>query len=304
MATPLTLDLQTFDVGLHAASPEAYADALADQVEQSWDTGADVVLLPEFAWLGLEPLVAGDAAIPALRRVAELFWSVLHPRLASRLQRPGKAAVVGSVPFWKETTQTLVNRAVIFADGSTALYQDKLHLTPWEKDFTQGDALNLWTFQGLRIATIICLDIEIPELAARLRGAEVDLILCPSATETVLGVERVDRCASARAVELGCFVAVSHLVGRCPESSLIDENIGRLAFYGPSQAPFAAAPRWTESDLYMEGTHSLRVNLDQPSLQRMRRRRAETNPALLGRDRAGIERVIPVVQLSPTGQPT
>jgi predicted amidohydrolase len=91
------------------------------------------------------------------------------------------------------------------------LYQDKLHLTPWESAFSPGDTLHLWHFAGLRIAVIICLDIEIPELSARLRDEEVDLILCPSATETVLGVERVDRCASARAVELGCHVAVSHL---------------------------------------------------------------------------------------------
>jgi predicted amidohydrolase len=68
--------------------------------------------------------------------------------------------------------------------------------------------LRVWEFGGVRFAVIICLDIEIPEISAKLRGRGVDVILVPSATETILGVERVDRCASARAVELGAIVGV------------------------------------------------------------------------------------------------
>ncbi|GEP42572.1 nitrilase-related carbon-nitrogen hydrolase [Brevifollis gellanilyticus] len=286
----LCLDLVTFDPGLKAGDAQAYAEAVVRKVEQSWDAGADVVLLPEFTWMGLEPFyTSGDDK--TLHHIATAFEQTWLPAMRPRLERPGKCVVLGTAPKLLENG-SITNRAIIFADGRQ-LHQDKLHLTPWEKAFTPGETLHLWTFAGFRIAVIICLDIEIPELSARLRDSEVDLILCPSATETILGVERVNRCASARAVELGCYAGVSHLTGHA-DSNLIDDNIGKAAFYRPSQAVFKNTPRLEETEVHDSGSQTLRVTLDRHPLDVMRRMKVETNPSHLGREMAGIERAIRV----------
>lgn len=287
MRPPLTLELLTFDPGLPCPDAAGYARAVGDEVERAWDDGADLVLLPEFTWMGLEPFAATPAGGEPLAAVAGLFWQELWPALQARLARPGKAVVLGTVPC-READGGLRNRAPILADGQV-WHQDKLHLTPWEQAFAPGDRLLLWEFGGFRIAVIICLDIEIPELSARLRGAGVDLVLCPSATETLLGVERVDRCASARAVELGCYVGVAHLTGQA-RSALVDDNVGRVALYKPSQSPFRHEPRWQEGEVRAAGVERLRVALDAHALDVMRRLRAETNPAQLGQDLAGLGR--------------
>lgn len=271
----LTLDLCTFDPGVTARSPAAFAATVVECVETSWNDGADLVVLPEFTWMGLEPLVEPQS----MQRVAEVFWTELLPTLRSLLVRPGKAVVLGTVPCWDAERAVLHNRAPILVEDRV-LHQDKLHLTPWENAFTPGTELRLWEFAGLRFAVVICLDIEIPEISARLRGAGVDVVLVPGATETVLGVERVDRCASARAVELGCIVGVTHLTGKAA-SALIDENVGRTAIYFPSQAAFRASPRWIESEIFHSGIHKQRVVIDPHALEVMRRMRQETNPALL-----------------------
>ncbi|HEY1052234.1 MAG TPA: nitrilase-related carbon-nitrogen hydrolase [Prosthecobacter sp.] len=273
----ITLDLLTFDPGLKAKSPAAFAAEVTECVETSWDDGADVVLLPEFTWMGLEPLVEPNE----LRRVGEVFWHELFPTLTSLLRRPDKAVVLGTAPYWDAERGVLRNRAPILL-GDRVLHQDKLHLTPWENAFTPGEEQVLWEFGGLTFAVVICLDIEIPETSARLRGAGVDVLLVPSATETILGVERVDRCASARAVELGCIVGVSHLTGRA-ESELIDHNVGRTAVYFPSQAAFQKTPRWEEGPVVESGLHKQRVRIDSRSLEIMRRMKQETNPSLLER---------------------
>jgi len=277
-----------------AADECVFADTIVERVEESWNGGADIVLLPEFAWVGLEPLVASDQTKP-LHRVAEVFWNDLMPMITGRLNRQGKAVVLGTAPCL-HIDGSLSNRAVIFADGKL-MHQDKLHLTPWESAFVPGDTLHLWDFGGFCIAVIICLDIEIPELSARLRDAGVDLILCPSATETILGVERVNRCASARSVELGCYVGVSHLTGRTA-SDLIDDNIGRAALYRPSQAAFQDLPRSEETETLSHGSLSLRVILQKRTLDVMRRMIAETNPSHLGKKMAGVERLIRVESAS------
>lgn len=270
-----SLELITFDPGIHAKSPAAYAAEVTDLVDAAWNDGADVVLLPEFVWMGLEPLVEPKSP----RRVAEVFWHDLFPTLKSLLNRPDKAVVLGTAPFWDAERGVLLNRAPILAGGRVR-HQDKLHLTPWEDDFTPGGGLRLWEFAGLRFAVLICLDIEIPEISAGLRGAGVDVLLVPSATETILGVERVDRCASARAVELGAVVGVSHLTGGAA-SGLINENVGRTAVYFPSQAAFGGDPRWIEGAVVTGGVHKQRVLVGPRALKAMRRMKQETNPSLL-----------------------
>ncbi len=271
----IPLELLTFDPGITAKSPVAFAAEVTDLVDAAWNDGADVVLLPEFTWMGLEPLVEPKSP----RRVAEVFWHDLFPTLKSLLNRPDKAVVLGTAPFWDAQRGVLLNRAPILGGGRVR-HQDKLHLTPWESDFAPGCELRLWEFAGLRFAVVICLDIEIPEISARLRGAGVDVVLVPSATETILGVERVDRCASARAVELGAIVCVSHLTGKA-RAGLIDENVGRTAVYFPSQAAFGDGPRWIEGAVHSSGVHRQRVVLDKRALDVMRRMRQETNPSLL-----------------------
>lgn len=260
------VDAWTADVG----TSEDLVDAVASRTEQSWDSGADIVLFPEYTWAALHVSPAD---------VAEDFQRRVLPLLQQRLTRKGKLAVLGSSLIRKESTGTLRNRASIMADGEW-LAQDKLFMTPWESAFQGGDALRVFTFQGLRIAVIICLDIEMPELSVLLRGQGVDLILVPSATETIQGVERVTRCASARAVELGCAVVVSPLVGKC-QSDLVDDNLGKLACYLPSQAAFKKSPRVQESEVFDDGFHCSRFTLPLSRLTSMRRSTVETNPSLL-----------------------
>jgi steroid delta-isomerase-like uncharacterized protein len=269
----LKLDLLGFDAGFACSSPDAFADKVAELVEGSWDGGADVVLLPELLWMGLERFVEEENAI---RNVAAVFQQQLWPMLRDRLSRSGKAVVLGTTPFADESG-VLRNRAMILADGRV-IHQDKLHLTPWERAFTGGGPLRVWEFKGARMAVVICLDIEIPEISAALRGHAVDLLLVPSATETLMGVERVSRCADARAVELGCHVGLCHLSGNA-ESGLIDVNLGRLAAFSPSQAAFADHPRRTETAVFTEGFHRLGVELDIGAIRRQRASHEETDPS-------------------------
>ncbi len=273
----LTVDLWTCDVGTPVATPVDFAELLVTRTLQSWDEGADIVLFPEFTWMGLERFVAKDNPLSS---IAHLFWSELWPSIRERLDRPNKAVILGTVPWKDGATEEIRNRAPILSDGRE-LYQDKLNLTPWENAFSPGAAVRIWKLGDARLAVVICLDIEIPELSALLRGKGVDAILVPSATETIFGLDRVGRCASARAIELGCYVGVSHLVGVADFSALVDENVGRLAWFAPSQAAFADVTREALSEILTEGFHRQRQALDTRLVALSRRNYLETNPARL-----------------------
>lgn len=269
----LKLDLWTFDVGTAMTTPSACVDCVVELVHASWGGGADLAVFPEFMWMALERFVEGPDKPAAVSR---LFWETLWPDLQERLQHPDKAVVLGSVPFL-DAGGLMRNRVPILGEGRV-LFQDKIHLTPWEDAFRGGGPLRIWTFKRLRIAVVVCLDIEIPELSAALRGRNVDLLLVPSATESLLGVERVGRCADARAVELGCHVGVCQLVGRA-DSELIDDNLGRLSFYSPSQSPFCGMERRDESEVFHEGFHCRSFTLDVGRIATARALAGETDPS-------------------------
>lgn len=279
----LNLSLHTADVGAPAATSEEFSELLTQRVLESWDAGADVVVFPEFTWMGLERFVEGPGKLAG---VAEIFWDSLWPVIRQRLARPDKMVVLGTVPFL-EADGNLKNRAPVLLNGEFS-HQDKIHLTPWESAFTGGGPLRIWSFRGFRIAVVICLDVEIPEISAALRGSGLDLMLVPSATENLLGLERVGRCADARAVELGCHVGVCHLVGQT-ESVLVDENIGRLAFFSPSQSPFQSISRRDESPIFRDGFHCRSFRLDMESLEQSRSLQSETDPSKVRPAASGIE---------------
>lgn len=266
----------TLDVGDAGKTVDEFAEEVMHRVETAWAGGADIVLLPEYLWAALEPLLPPDADMDD---IAKVVWVDLMPRLRQRLCRKGKHAVVGTAPWSDPTNRHLYNRAIIFTDGRV-LHQDKLFLTPWEHEFRAGKELYVFEMQGLRVAVVICLDIEVPEISSRLRGLNIDLLLVPSATETIYGSERVTRCASARAIELGCAVVVCPLVGKC-DSSMVNVNLGKIALYLPAQKSFEAYDRTEDTRVVRQGWHVLRADVPAAVIQETHRRRQETNPSQL-----------------------
>lgn len=266
----------TFDVGDAGHTVDAFAEQVMHRVETAWDGGADIVLLPEYLWAALEPLLQKDADMDD---IAKTVWLDLMPRLKQRLCRSGKHAVAGTAPWSDPATKHLYNRALVFSDGHM-LHQDKLFLTPWESEFHASRELFVFNMAGLRTAVIICLDVEVPEISSRLRGLDIDLLLVPTATETNYGSERVNRCASARAIELGCAVVVCPLVGKC-DSSMVGVNLGKLAMYLPAQKAFDDFDRTDTSRMVRQSWHSLRVDVPATAIRQTRRRRVETNPSQL-----------------------
>jgi predicted amidohydrolase len=272
----LNIHAWTFDVGCKASSPLEYAEHLMSRVEQSWAEGADVTLFPEYTWAGLERFLPE----PDLHQVSRLFWQEIWPLLQKRLTHPEKMVALGTTPWLDPDTHQLHNRCPILIAGEI-VFQDKLHLTPWEKDFSPGKGIHTFDYKGLRGVVFICLDVEMPELSAALRKhGSIDFVLVPSATENALGVERVNRCASARAVELGCPVIVSHLVGQC-SSTLVDENVGYLAAYLPSQSVTSSSDRMMVTPLCSQGFRLAKFPLSNLPMHSLLSSKLETNPAQL-----------------------
>lgn len=188
------------------------------QLQRCAQRGVELLLMPEWMsaqWLGFAP---------ALKATQEVPWMAQHstPALAAVSElctRYGVGLVAGSLPVaTDDSDSTYVNRAHLLLPEGQPLVHDKLCLTPDERDpqgwlVRPGTQVSVLNWRGWRIAMLICLDVELPALAARLVSLDLDLLLVPSMTQRLSGYQRVLNCARARAVELQTAVCVVGCIG-------------------------------------------------------------------------------------------
>ena len=218
--TDLTLALLALNMGQSPRTMGEVRDTVANALVQARDGGAALLALPEYwceAWLTLAPRgLAETEEVPWMAEQAD----DLLPALADLARESDVALLAGTVPV-AVGNDRYRNRAHLFLPDGRVLLQDKLSLTPDERDpsawnLEPGDRLDVLTWRGLRIAVVVCLDIEQPSLAARLQGLDLDLVLVPTDTGYASGHARVFGCAKARAVELMAAVAPVGGVGPIP----------------------------------------------------------------------------------------
>lgn len=221
-------------------SLEDWARLLTAQAVQAKELGAEVLLLPEYSAAHWLHFINRNAPGPEqLVQVAK--HSAEAARLVSEIAVKHKLLIVsGTFPVPRaDLNPPFSNRAHIHFPDGKMLVQDKLCLTPFEKDrndwnLSPGDTLSVFEWQGYRMAVVICLDIELPALSARMAELNLDLILAPSMTLKLAGYHRVFSCAKARAVELLAAVAtVGAIAGAGRE-----QNIGGAGFLLPCEEQF------------------------------------------------------------------
>lgn len=212
------------NIGRPLKDVHEWADMIDRRLAEVAGAGAQLLLMPEYAaeqWLSFAPPGLGaDGEIPWMAEQSQAALDAIRELPAKH----GVALVAGSMPVVAEGTNgnpPWLNRSWILLPDGRSIAQDKLCLTPAEKDpaswnLSTGRQLHLVNWNGIRLAVVICLDIELPSLAAKLAPARPDLILVPSQTGRLAGYHRVFSCAKARAVELQTAVGVCGTIGAAP----------------------------------------------------------------------------------------
>ena len=207
--------------------------------------GAQLLVMPEFAcvqWLNFASAdLTIDRQVPWLASLTEEALTALRPLPA----RYGIALLPGTMPYMLNSKQgeaaQHTNRAWLLLPDGQEFTQDKLFLTPSEQNpaawlLTPGTQINVITWEGLRIAIVICLDMECTALFERLGKLDLDLILSPTKTDMISGYYRVFGCAKARAIELQTVVCVVGAVGTAFGHPAVDTVVGGAAAFLPCEA--------------------------------------------------------------------
>ncbi|MGF1608063.1 MAG: nitrilase-related carbon-nitrogen hydrolase [Kiloniellales bacterium] len=250
MAEPLdklTVALWATNLAQPLNGIEAWAARVDERMAEAKAEGADILVMPEYAaeqWLSFAP----ESLAPA----EEISWLAAQAPAALEAIRPlarkhDTALLAGTMPVGiareddnESDAPPFVNRAHLFLPDGRLIVQDKLCLTPGERDpkawnLSTGDRVEIVEWRGLRLASLICLDVELPALASLLAPHGLDLLLVPSMTEKLSGYSRVFSCAKARAVELQAIVCAVGCIGKAAASKPRLSNTSGAAAYLPCE---------------------------------------------------------------------
>ena len=180
----------------------AWLEALLPEVTQG---GAALLLLPELFATGYH---IGDQ----LRDLAEAVDGPIARRIAALARDNGVAIHYG---FAERDGATVFNAAQCFGpDGARLGGHRKLVLPPgFERDlFAAGQGCTLFTWRGIRIATLICYDVEFGETVRHVAAQGAQLVLVPTALGADWGWV-AHGMIPTRAYENGVFLAYANSAG-------------------------------------------------------------------------------------------
>lgn len=235
----------TVAAGEHRIQPaKSWEDFAMRTTGQMRAANAELLVFAEYGSMGLVAALPEQqrttlaAQLAGMQQFAERYCA-LFCQLA---QKNNTWIVAPTFPF-AIASDHYVNRAWIAGPQGQCFFQDKLHMTRFEReqfDISAGDALRVIDAGHFRFAVAICYDCEFPQQVHALVAAGAQIIAVPSCTDAEHGFNRVRVSAQARALENQCFVAQAPLVGEAPWCEAIDINVGTAGIFSPVDRGFPA----------------------------------------------------------------
>lgn len=183
----------------------------------------------------IEPKASYDAV-----RDADAFLDD-YLGLFAKCSQQYQVYIVGGTMIVKNDRGEYVNRAYLFYPDGRSVYQDKIHLTQWEKlewDLKAGKDLHVFDTEYGKVSILVCYDIEFPELSRYVAAKGAIIIFTPSSTASRQGLYRVKSCAKARAIENQCIVVVTGTTGSLDNLPDFKYNYAAGGIYSPCDSFF------------------------------------------------------------------
>lgn len=217
---------------------DSYAVKAEKLVSDAKKEGAAILLMPEYAGI--------EIACKKFNTDAELF-SALQPLIPKyidfyqKLAQANQIYIQAGTIIEKTKSDRFVNRAYMFSPNDSYEYQDKLQLTEDEKSINlleHGSQQKIFETSLGKIGIAVCYDSEFPEIIRPLVKQGASIILVPSYTTTLAGLNRVFLSCRARAIENQCYIAISYVINKVDLSGESDDTYGQAAILGPVDKGF------------------------------------------------------------------
>jgi predicted amidohydrolase len=215
-------------------SPQVFFQKVEKFIAETAQQGAEVVVFPELITTEMVDYQSAISEKDQLRTLAQEVTPQYFQFIKDQAKKYKVSIMGGTSP--RVSGKDIFNTAILALPDGRAFYQDKIFLTPDEKNWgwQAGKKINLIDAPWGRSVILICFDSEFPGISNRLVKHAPEVLFVPSWTSTEAGFNRVDWSTKARAIEHFAFVVKTATV---PHVRSTQPHFGNASIVGP-QEPF------------------------------------------------------------------
>ena len=177
----------------------------------------DLVVCPEL-------FISGYGSFEKIRQYSETSDGKYANRISSLAIETNTAIIYG---YPEISDDRLFNSAQLFDSKGLSMANHRKKMLPptanESKIFTPGQDSSIVSINGIKIAIIICYELEFPELIRDLALQDVQLIICPTGQSSNWPAAALHNCRT-RAFENGIFVAYANSTGRMNDINFMGES--------------------------------------------------------------------------------
>jgi len=217
-----------------------WSNHLVSFIDVASENGCDFVVFPEFVTMPLLTLdkkkLDSEKSLEKLTSYTEQYIHLLKHEAKSK-----NINIIGGTHLMKTSIGEIKNVCHIFLRDGSVHTQEKIHITPSEREAWKvkgGNQSKIIETDCGPIGILVCYDGQFPELSRHLMNQGANILFVPYSTDTRHGHLRVRICSHARTIENQCYVVLSGNTGHLKNVFNADISYAQSCILTPSDFPF------------------------------------------------------------------
>ncbi|AJJ47835.1 carbon-nitrogen hydrolase [Francisella tularensis subsp. novicida] len=265
-----TINVAAAQMLIKQQSFDEFASDIKRLAKQAKDQGAEIIVFPEDNSVNLiDDLPWNKQSIIKLSE----YYSQTKSFIANLAKEYSMIVIGGTIA--KNDNGKISNTVLIGLPDGQIIENDKIYLTPEERSIGYnkfGKNILVLDYKGTKIAILICYTSEFPNISLELAKIKPDIIIVPSYTNDLYGLNRVHNAVKMLSIQNFAYgVIVGMASGFDKQNTQGIDGVSQILFTSPQNKAFAlnhlSRGNFNKEDVVVENLditklHQARKNYD------------------------------------------
>ncbi|MBK2266550.1 nitrilase-related carbon-nitrogen hydrolase [Francisella philomiragia] len=232
-----TINIAAAQMLIKQQSFDEFANDMNRLTKQAKDQGAEIVVFPEDNTVNLIDDLPWNKQ--SIIKLSEYYSQTRN--LIANLAKKYQIIVIGGT-IAKNNKDKISNTVLVGLPNGQVIENDKIYLTPEERNVGYnkfGKNILVLDYKGTKIAVVICYTSEFPNVSEQLSKVKPDIIIAPSYTNDLYGLNRVHTAMKMLSIQNFAYgMVVGMASGLDKQNTQGVDGVSQIIFTSPQNKAF------------------------------------------------------------------